>query len=320
MAGRDTVLVLGAGVSGLSCGIELLKAGFDVRSLAKDLPPNTTSNIAAAIWYPYLCYPREKAIPWARTSFEVFEGEMLGKPETGCFEQVVVEMFDQPQSEPWWRDALPRAVERLGADELPLGYVDAYRFAGIVIETSIYMDYLVRLFLELGGKLEQQAVADFDDAFAISRVVVNCTGLGARDLCGDESVYPVRGQMLRVRAKALVEALIDDEGPNKLGLLVPRSHDLILGGTAQANNWSTKPDAEDSAGILQRAAGLWPELGEVEILEEIVGLRPARPEVRLEAEVLDGGVMVHNYGHGGAGFTLSWGCAQDVVKLVQEHG
>jgi D-amino-acid oxidase len=311
------VLVLGAGVSGLSSGIELLKAGFEVEIWARDLPPNTTSNEAAAVWYPYLCNPPEKAIPWARTSFEVFVDEMLGRPETGCFECPVVEMFVQPQSDPWWRAALPRPLERAEPDSLPEPYVDGYRFMGIVIDTSIYMDYLVGRFTSLGGTIIQRVVGSMDEALNEHRLVVNCCGLGARELCADRELYPVRGQMLRVKPKALDEVLLDDEGPNSLGLLVPRSRDLILGGTTQEGDWNTSPDAEDSAEILRKAEALWPRLGKVEVLEEIVGLRPVRSAVRLEAEHFDGGVVVHNYGHGGAGFTLSWGCAREVAELVR---
>jgi D-amino-acid oxidase len=225
-------------------------------------------------------------------------------------------MFTEPRPDPWWRAALPRPLERPAPDSLPAPYVDGYRFMGIVIDTSIYMDYLVSSFAQLGGEIVQREVNSLEEALGESRLVVNCCGLGARELCDDEELVPVRGQMLRVRPQGLDAVILDDEGPNSLGLLVPRRADLMLGGTTQAGDWNTEPREEDRAEILRKAKAMWPELGEVEVLDEVVGLRPVRRAVRLEAEEFERGVVVHNYGHGGAGFTLSWGCARDVVGLV----
>jgi D-amino-acid oxidase len=312
---RD-VLVLGAGVSGLSSAILLRQAGYDVRIWARELPPETTSNRAAAIWYPYLAQPREKALRWAAASYAHFAEQLVPDPASGVSFQSMTEIFAELQPEPWWQSAVPLAVERPAADELPPGYVDAYRFQGLLIETDIYMPFLLDSFRAFGGSIEQREISAIDDALDAADVVVNCTGLGSRDLVGDEDLYPVRGQMLRVHPTGLTETVFDDTGPNALGLVVPRSGDLLLGGSTQDQDWNREPDPADTQSILQRARAIAPDLGDIEILDTIVGLRPVRSQVRLEAERVGEKQLVHNYGHGGAGFTLSWGCAQDVVDLV----
>jgi D-amino-acid oxidase len=101
--------------------------------------------------------------------------------------------------------------------------------------------------------------------------------------------------------------------------VIPRSHDCILGGTAEDGEWSTEPDPRTAAAILERCAALEPRLAEAEVLEHKVGLRPGRKEIRLEREdVAHGPPRIHNYGHGGSGVTLSWGCAEETLRLVSQ--
>lgn len=76
--------------------------------------------------------------------------------------------------------------------------------------------------------------------------------------------------------------------------------------------WDQSPDPRTAERILADATAAMPEIANVEVRDHKVGLRPARPTVRLERE----GRIVHCYGHGGAGVTLSWGCATEVVALV----
>jgi D-amino-acid oxidase len=94
--------------------------------------------------------------------------------------------------------------------------------------------------------------------------------------------------------------------------VIPRSRDIVLGGTEQQGEWSRTPDPQTATDILARTARLVPELAGAKVLCHKVGLRPARRQVRLERE----GDVVHCYGHGGAGVTLSWGCAEEVASLL----
>lgn len=333
------VVVIGCGVSGLSCGVRLLEAGYEVEIWAKDLPPNTTSNVAAAIWYPYKAYPVERVTAWGQRSFDVFM-ELAGVEGTGVSAATGYEVFRQPVDDPWWLPCV-RSFRRATPDELPRGRLDGYVFETPVIEMSIYLEYLVRRFRDLGGKIVVRSVSSLEEAFGESGVVVNCAGLGARRLVGDESVFPIRGQVVRVEPLSTRNFLLDEDeehdGEQTLEVeagaeadteddmhgvtyIVPRSQDCVLGGTAQVGDWSLEPDMEMARDIIERCARFVPEVREKKVLAHAVGLRPGRHAIRLEAELLDEGrVVVHNYGHGGSGVTLSWGCAEEVVALVGGH-
>ena len=125
-------------------------------------------------------------------------------------------------------------------------------------------------------------------------------------------MHPVQGQVVLVEQVGLERWWLDSaraEGPT---YVVPRSRDIVVGGTDVEGEWSRTPSPEVAAAILRRALRLVPELAGAEVLGHRVGLRPARPEVRLERV----GDVVHCYGHGGAGVTLSWGCAAEVAGLL----
>jgi D-amino-acid oxidase len=99
--------------------------------------------------------------------------------------------------------------------------------------------------------------------------------------------------------------------------IFPRSDGCILGGTAQKDNWSLAVDPATAADIRARCEQIEPTLHDAEVLAQLVGLRPGRHEVRLEVEHIgQRQAVIHNYGHGGAGVTLSWGCAAEVVQLA----
>jgi D-amino-acid oxidase len=227
----------------------------------------------------------------------------------------VHDLYDKPIETPWWAGAVDR-YSRIDPERLPKSYVDGFEIESVVIDTSIYMDYLVAWFRKLGGEIFQREIKDIGEAMEFNSLVVNCTGLGTRTLFGDKSVYPVRGQTVKVQPNGSKVALLDDEGPNGLAYIIPRSKDIVLGGTAQENDWEFAPRVADHDEILRKAAAIDPRFAHVEILSEGVGLRPARPTVRLEAERVGKGTVIHNYGHGGAGFTLSWGCAEEVLALT----
>ena len=181
----------------------------------------------------------------------------------------------------------------------------------------VYLGYLTERFTHGGGRLELGQLGSLAEADAA--VVVNCTGCGARDLVPDHEVLPVRGQVVLVANPGLTEFFIGPtEGTADLVYMFPHGDTVLLGGSEQPGNWDLNPDPGLSRRILAGCAAIEPRLAGAGILAERVGLRPVRPRVRLESEPLGAGrLLVHNYGHGGAGVTLSWGCARDVADHIR---
>lgn len=303
------VIVLGAGVVGLSCAVRLLEAGHEVAVVARDLPHETTSAVAPALWYPHRAYPFERVTGWAAAGYEAFAA-LAEDESTGVTLRTGTEVLRARQPRPWWAAALPGPG--LGeATDLPPAYAAGWRFTAPVVEMPVYLDWLVARVEALGGTLTRMALPGLPDR---AEVVVNAAGLGGRLFGDDGSVVPVRGQVVRVEQVGLEEWWLDGAGPT---YVIPRSQDIVVGGTDEEGAWDRAPDQRTSRDILARATELVPALRGARVLGSRVGLRPARPSVRLEAVTTPSGeLVVHCYGHGGAGVTLSWGCADEVAALV----
>jgi D-amino-acid oxidase len=249
---------------------------------------------------------------WSATTYAVLgalaaPAEYAGTPDAGVRMVPGTELLRERRPDPWWRSAVPDlAHER----EVPPGFVDGWSFRTPVVEMPVYLDWLAARVAELGGtvtRLNLRALPEGPD------VVVNCSGLGARLLGADRTVVPVRGQVVYVAQpegeRRIRRWSLDGAGPT---YVVPRTHDVVVGGTDEEGDWSRTPSPATAADILRRATELEPRLRGARVLRHKVGLRPVRPAVRLERL----GDVVHCYGHGGAGVTMSWGCADEVVALV----
>lgn len=317
MQHNHDVIILGCGVIGLSTALRLQNEGMKVRIIAKELPPHTTSNIAPAMWHPYKVEPDERLRRWAHLSFAAFK-QLAQQPHSGVSPATILEYYGSPALEPWYADAVDN-FHRLEKSELPDGYCDGFSTESFVIDSKRYLSYLVEKFVAAGGMIEQRTVTSPEEFIFSQCLVVNCTGLGARDVAGDATVYPIRGQVVRVESayKEHSTCVIDENGSRAVSYTVPRSGDVLLGGTAEADNWSTLPDEATTKDILRRAQEMVPELRDARILGAEVGLRPARPAIRVEVDA-QYPWLIHNYGHSGAGFTLSWGCAEEVTAIVSQ--
>lgn len=309
--------MIGAGVVGLSTAIRLQEEGHRVSIWAREVPPNTTSNIAAALWYPYKAHPVEKVKAWAQTSLNEFI-HLSEDPKTGVCLRQGKKLFHRRMGDPWWKD-FNVGFSRVPKMDLAEGQEAGYSFVVPIVDMSVYLtQYLVPRFQEKGGEIVCRKITDLQEPLANSRIVIHCAGLGAKDLAQDDQLYPIRGQVVRVAPLEMKEFVLDTDHPLGLIYIVPRTSDAILGGTAEDHNWSLEINLHTAEAIQSRCASLVPEVKHAKILSHAVGLRPGRETVRLEAESLpEGSLLVHNYGHGGAGVTLSWGCADEVVEIVQ---
>ncbi|WP_030898557.1 FAD-dependent oxidoreductase [Streptomyces sp. NRRL F-5126] len=314
MTARECVVVVGAGVSGLTTAVVLAEAGASVRVIAGQVP-GATSLAAGAMWGPYVVEPKDKVDRWGQRSLEIFR-ELAEDPATGLRLTSGIEASRTAEAAPDWATALP-GFRPCGPDELPTGFTAGYRFTVPLIDMPVYLDYLLRRLRDAGGTVERRQLGTLADAGPTS-VIVNCAGLGARDLVPDPELRPIRGQHVVVTNPGLTEFFSEDTGPSSdLLCFYPHGDTVVLGGTAIEGEDDLSTDAKAAAGILARCAEVEPRLAQARVLEHRIGARPTRPRVRVEDERWeDGTVVVHNYGHGGAGVTLSWGCAEEARVLL----
>lgn len=327
---KGDVLVVGAGVSGLTCAVCLLEAGYGVQVMAAEFatdkprarsshdPPPMCSPFAAAMWYPFAVKPLDRAVEWAKRSLEQYL-EIERRPSSGV-SRVWFNLFfgENPDA------AVESLMDGCDPKSIPVPsaqYVAGKRIRVPFIETMVFLAYLEGRVRELGGSLERRRFDSLDECGRLALVVVNCTGLGAAQICNDVTVEPIRGQVLRVAAPAVTEyslALPVSEHPV---YVIPRSGDCVLGGTEEHGKGDVQPDEKMLSEIQERCRCLEPMLKKgYEVLQERSGLRPGRKAgVRLEAETFDTYTVIHNYGHGGAGFTVAWGCADEVTRLVDQR-
>jgi D-amino-acid oxidase len=226
-----------------------------------------------------------------------------------------IEVFRDVQPDPWWVTAVPD-LRRVPIADLAGGMADGWTFTAPVIDMPVYLGWLRSRLAARGVDLSIRHVADLDAEFEHNDAVINCTGLGSRTLVRDRLLEPVRGQVVILTNPGLRSWWLYDASPTELTYVVPRLDTVVVGGTAERGSEGTIPDPTIAAAIKARALRLVPELADATVLGHAVGLRPARAEVRLEREERSGGAVVHCYGHGGAGVTLSWGCAAEVAELV----
>ena len=309
------VTVVGAGVIGLTTAVRLAEAGHEVTLVARDRPLATTSAVAAALWFPYRVLPYDRVLAWSRQSYVTFSRLAVDAPESGVELRWGTELLRSDPPDPWWASAVPDlTVTR----DVPPPYTCGWRFLAPVIDMPRYLPWLAARATAAGAMIDPSPVslADLADVADLGPVVVDCTGLGARNLVPDPAVTPVRGQVVVVAQIGMDEWLSDDLDDHVLTYIVPRRDDIVVGGTADDDSWDLTPDPATADAILTRATALVPALAAAPVLAHKVGLRPTRPEVRLESDHRGPQTIIHNYGHGGAGVTLSWPCADEVVALL----
>jgi D-amino-acid oxidase len=339
------VLVVGAGVSGLTTAICLAESGARTVIRAATPPGQTTSAVAGAIWGPHLVEESARVTQWCRESLAVLR-ELAADPATGVRTGAGVEAArgapppgppgGAPTEPPDYLDDL--GAVPCDAGDLPPGFASGWRYSAPLVHMPTYLGYLSARFEAAGGRMEAGTVDSLPEAAAEhgARVVLNCTGTGARDLLPDPALKPFRGQVVVVENPGLSEFFIGlPDDVTELVYLFPHGETVVLGGTEVGGDWNTEPVPAVAERILRDCAAVEPRLRGARVVGHRVGLRPFRPEIRLEAERsgpgpdgaghgtdgADGGpgpLVVHNYGHGGAGVTVSWGCARQAAALAAQ--
>ncbi|CAE6466883.1 unnamed protein product [Rhizoctonia solani] len=324
------VIVIGAGVVGLSTAIRLLEKRYEVTVISEYFPGDRKTI--------------EFTSPWAHTTS--VHSKLCGK----CPNQIIQQqgVYQQPSVYSSY-DFMPGHM--IINDEANSRVT--VEFETLTIDTSVYLPYLLSTFLGKGGRILRTRVGHVSQvaqgAFTPFKpdAIVVCAGLGARTLGGveDQDVYPVRGQVAIIRAP-WIKFGVSETAKDYLSYIIPRqSGDVIIGGTYEPNDWYPRPRESTIDDIITRCLvlspliapagarvnGRTPTIADVRsiIIESGVGLRPARKGgIRLEVgsvQYVFGSPafvckvpIVYNYGHGGQGYQSSWGTAEKAAELVEK--
>ncbi|KAI0834291.1 FAD dependent oxidoreductase [Hypoxylon sp. FL0890] len=364
------VLVVGGGVTGLISAWVLLDRGYHVTIVSSAWASDEqrlTSQIAGALWEfpPAVCGQHTDKISlahskhWSMTAYHIWDGiasipalsEASGvrmMPSDFFFPEPVESDKAQVNKMTEIMASGVRGFYR-GADIIDergidpsYGAVDAYELLAPVIDTDKAMQWLMELVENKGANFVTETIHDdlveIEDSLRArfgADIIVNCTGLQAQELAGDESVYPIRGGLIRVindgsdfpKVDAALTITADAaHSANEIIFLVPRNDNILLiGGITEPHEWNLDLtlDTPIIRRMRERCEKFLPGLENARVDPDYPfaqGLRPFRGQnVRVERELRrTGSRVVHSYGHGGAGWSLSFGCAQDVAMLVDE--
>lgn len=331
--------IVGGGVIGLTTALRISEEFRECRIviIAEHIARETTSEGAGGLWKPFALSPNQDPGDIHRWGSETFDHYMKlsqtsEAPRAGIMRAPAYELYREPVPDPDWAAIVP-GFRHLSQKELqlydPQGEATfGFAFETIIAEGRLYLPWLLEKLKQIMGDrldFQRRKIKHLDELSGYD-AIVNCTGLGSRELVGDTQMYPIRGHVVRVKAPWVVhhiEGVVSDH--NRPAYIIPNTDSVILGGTKDAGNEDLIPREEDRKAIIERCCKTLPALSEADIIGEWVGLRPGRKDgVRLELEQIQmenekpPATVVHNYGHGGSGLTLAWGCAGDVVRLL--HG
>ncbi|XP_060532085.1 D-aspartate oxidase [Cylas formicarius] len=324
------IAVIGAGVIGFTTALELKNAfrNANIEILADKFNTETTSSAAAGVFRPgtSFCGPTEEITrKWIEDSY--YYWEHLCNTSEGA-KAGVKQLSGYIFSSQYPHIVKNRYIEKLvpvyraaTSEELQLcpgNWKYGSFFITLLTECDLYLPWAIEKFINAGGKITGAKVESLETLGLNYDVVVNCTGLGARYLCNDHKVVPIRGQVYKVRAPWIKTFFYGDYDT----YILPGFTNVTLGGCRQYESYNLDMDEYDARSIWHRCTSLVPSLAGAEIVAQRVGLRPHRSEVRLENEVknINGRVVriVHNYGHGGYGVTTAPGTSLHACKLVRE--
>lgn len=329
-----TIGIIGAGIIGLSTALKILEdeslKEYRIEVLAAEFSPHTTSDGAAGYWEPIFMdeTPEDKVEKWAiETYFHILEHAGSDSAfSKGCFHCPAFKVFNDLVKSlvpDYWTPRVLgfRRLDEGETEKLFPNFKYGWTFTTVIIEGAKFLPYLEERLLDSGRvTFKQERLHDFHDL--VDRdfdLVVNCTGIGARSFVGDELVRPIRGQVMRVKAPWIKYCAFTDD---PLSYILVNSETVVLGGTKYLDDWNLQVSEKDAEDILRNTQHLAPSLKEAIPVKHWVGLRPSRKQVRIEREVKSFGTtelsIVHNYGHGGSGMTIFWGCARDCVVLIKE--
>lgn len=249
--------VLGCGAVGLASARLMQDRGWDVTIYAKDLPPNTTSNIAGGQWSPTSVYDEARLTPafsaqFASASTHAYRYfQNLVGPKYGVRWISNYSAGNRPPAANNINQRLPDLFPQtmdLTAGQHPFAADFVQHFDTMLIEPAIYLPAMMEDYYAAGGEIVVREFSDQNHVLSLEEpVIINCTGLGSRNLFRDDELMPIKGQLSFLLPQDEVDYILLGSG----GLyMFPRSDGILLGGTYKRNNWSTTPDPEDTRRII----------------------------------------------------------------------
>jgi len=318
--------VLGAGVVGVTTATEL-QAEFPTASItiiADKFNKDTTSEIAAGIFRPSPSFAgptTEITSQWIRDSYDYYDAlrrsEQAPRAGVSQVSGYIFSSIDPSLVQNHFLEEIVPLYRRTTEEELKLcpgNWKYGSFFTTLVTECTKYLPWSLERFKQAGGQVVEKTVTKLQDLENNFDIVMNCAGLGAKYLCSDNKMVPIRGQVVKVHAPWIKTFFYAENDT----YVIPRSDGVILGGCRHYESYDVSISRHDSAAIRERCFKLIPSLQRARILKEFAGLRPHRSIVRVEPEMLGKLKVVHNYGHGGYGITAAPGTSKHAVKLLQQ--
>ena len=329
---KPRVAVLGAGIAGLSTANLLIQSPYQphVTLLAEKFSPNTTTELSSGVAWPAsagnMSSSDSRKQKWTKDTLEYLYS-LLSTPLAARLKMSLVSLYelsDGHREDPWWKDDV-LGFRRVTEKEMEILHYPTDKsclsFNTVVLSCESFLTWQMEQFQADGGKIIQKKLESLQEIDGQYDIIVNCTGLGSRELVNDNQMYPVRGQSIIVKAPWVKHGFgYIDTRNNVFTNIVPQTEEVRLGGTTDIGNWSEQVDPLISKGIMERCCKYFPALATAPVIRETVGLRPGRKTVRLEVDdtITKHSTVIHNYGHGGQGITFFRGCALDVVKLAED--
>ena len=245
------VAVLGSGIVGLSTARLVQEAGFPVTVYAAALPPDTTSNVAGGQFHPFGLFREDSVTPefmaqfrraldysWRR--FQIMVGDDYGIRWLPTYVEA-----SEPEAQQIAN--FPPVNRMLGRAEHPFPWAEARRYDTMYVETGRYLRQMIRDVQVAGRRVEVRRFATPADIAALpEKLVFNCTGLGSRELFGDQELQPIRGQLAILEPQPEVRyAALGD-----FGYMFPRADGILLGGTFERDVWDPAPQPAAIARIV----------------------------------------------------------------------
>jgi D-amino-acid oxidase len=245
------VAVIGAGVMGLTTARLVQEAGFPVTIYAAALPPDTTSNISGGQFHPFGHFRNDAVTPEWRAQFRVAVDYSWRRFQIMVGEDYGIRWLptytESGAPEPKFIDTFPPVNRALSPADHPFPLEGIVRYDTMYVETGRFLRQLMRDVQLAGGRIEVRRFANPADLAALpERLLFNCTGLGARELFGDQELIPARGQL----AVLLPQPEVRYAFTGAAGYMFPRPDGIILGGTFERDQWSTVPEPATIAGII----------------------------------------------------------------------